>query len=908
MSLAAGSPAPQATDPSRPPRLAERLLGASVPDHEWRDSILGDLREEYARTHRQRGNGFARRWYWAQAFSIGARGLAARWRSSRRRELNLSRSADIETGTAWHAGLSRDFRHAWRTLVRRPATSVVIVTTLALALATNATSFAILDAIVLRPYRFPDLDRIVMVASSDTHQGLFDRESVSPADFREWRREARTVTHLSASEWWDANLSGIDTPEQVAGFHVTADFFDALGQRPVIGRPFLPAEETPGNHRRVILGHALWSRLFNGDHAIVGRNLRIDGEPHEVVGVAPAGFAIPDGAQLWAPLAYTPDQWNDRRNRSLVTVARLADGATLQDARGELGALADRQRREYPDTNAKIPNAVVDFTTGMSDPGAAPFMVVMMAASGLLLLIACANIANLMLARGAERAPEFAVRLALGASRVRLAWQLLIEGALLAAMAIALAVPLAWIGLVLSRASIPAAVIRFVPGWAYLDISPVVFWSSAGFGLIASVLFALAPAIQTVRADVADHLRLGTRTTTPPRQRHWLRNSLAAAQVALTLALLVGSGLILSAADRAVNGAFGFDKRNLLIARLVLPERPYADADRRRRFIESVLERVRSIPAVTSASMVSNLPYGGNNTSREFWVDGVTLQPGEVRRADYRRATPEYFATMKIPLLAGRGFNDGDRVDTMPVAIISRSLGDRYFSDPNPIGRQFRVASDGPLITVVGVVGDVLHDWFQQRRAPTVYRPLSQDAPYAHAFVVRTIGNPVSIASDLRRAVNSVDPDQPIITLDSMENFVEERSSGLNYIAKALGVVALIALVLAVMGLYSLMTFMVARRTQELGVRMALGATKWQVIGLTSRQGVRITIAGLLVGGLAAVGIGRLLESVLFGVVSTSPVQLILLALLVAGVSLLASYVPARRTAKLDPTLALRSE
>ncbi len=893
---------------TRPPRLAERLLGASVSDREWRESILGDLREEYLSTRQQRGAGFARRWYWVQAFAIGTREVGARWRRPRPHAGSLGRSADLESRAGWFAGLSRDFRHAWRAVARRPGTSLVIVATLALALATNATSFAIMDAIVLRPFRFPDIDRLVMVASSDLQADLFDRESVSPADFRDWRREARSITHLSAAEWWDANLSGIDTPEQVAGFRVTADFFDALGRRPVIGRPFLPSEETPGNHRRAILGHALWTRLFANDPTIVGKTVRIDGEPYEVVGVAPEGFAIPDGAQLWSPLAYTPEQWNERRNRYLTTVARLAEGATLQDARAELGAMAERQRREHPETNARVPNAVVTFTAGMSDPGAAPFMSVMLAASVLLLLIACANIANLLLARGAERGQEFAMRLALGASRARLALQLVIEGALLSSMAIVLAVPLAWLGLGLSRASIPPSVIRFVPGWAYLDISPVVFWSSAAFGLLATLLFALIPAIQTVRADVADTLRPGARTMTAPRQRHWLRNSLAAAQVALTLALLFGSGLILTAANRAVNGAFGFDKRDLLVARLVLPERPYADADRRRQFIEGVLERVRAIPAVTSASMVSNLPYGGSSASREFWIDGVTLQPGEVRRAAYRPATPDYLATMKIPLLSGRGFNDGDRPDTIPVAIISQIVADRYFNDPNPIGRQFRVTRDGPLITVIGVCGDIIHDWFQQRRDPTVYRPLAQDAPYAHAFVLRTIGDPLSVASDLRRAVYAVDSDQPILDLQTMDKRVEDSSAGLTFVANALGVVALIALALAVMGLYSLMAYMVSRRTQELGVRMALGATKWQIIGLASGQGVRITIAGLVLGGLAAIGIGRLLESVLFGVVSTSATQLSLLALLVAGVSLLASYLPARRTAHLDPTLALRAE
>lgn len=306
--------------------------------------------------------------------------------------------------------------------------------------------------------------------------------------------------------------------------------------------------------------------------------------------------------------------------------------------------------------------------------------------------------------------------------------------------------------------------------------------------------------------------------------------------------------------------------------------------------------------------MVSNLPYAGSNASREFWIDGVVLQPGEVRQVDYRRITPEYLETMRIPLLAGRPLNEGDRRDTMAVALVSRSLAARYWNEEDPIGRQFRLARDGPPITVVGVVGDVLHDWFLQRRAPTVYRPLAQDAPFAHAFLIRTIGDPTNLAGDLRRAVSALDADQPIIALDSMENLMADRAAGVTYIARSLGVVALIALLVAVMGLYSLMSFMVSRRTRELGVRVALGATRWQVIGLTTSQGLRITIAGLVVGAIAAVGIGRLMESMLFGAVSNSPWQLAALAMLVAGVSLLASYIPARRTAAVDPTIALRAE
>jgi hypothetical protein len=334
-----------------PPALAERLLALSVPDEAWRDSILGDLREEFCAMLETRGERPARRWYWRHALAIGARSVSSRWRPQSRRPAAWI-PPDPHVGSGWRAGFLRDLRHAARTLLRRPATSAVIVLTLALALATNSTSFAILDALVLRPFRFPGLERLVMVASSDPQQGLFDRESVTAADFRDWRRESRTLAGLSAMEWWDANLSGIEQPEQIAGFHVSADFFNVLGAAPVLGRGFAADEEIPGSHRRVVLGHRLWTRLYAADPAIVGRTVRVDGEPYEVVGIAPPGFAIPLGTQIWAPLSHTPEGWADRKNRRLIAVGRLADGVTIEDARAEVKGIADRLVRDYPDTNA----------------------------------------------------------------------------------------------------------------------------------------------------------------------------------------------------------------------------------------------------------------------------------------------------------------------------------------------------------------------------------------------------------------------------------------------------------------------------------------------------------------------------------------------------------------------------
>jgi putative ABC transport system permease protein len=890
-----------------PPAFAERLLSLSVADVEWRDSIVGDLREEFTIEVARRGRRAARGWYWRQVIAIGSRAVASRLGAHRGRPRAWIAPPEPGERTNRLAGAFRDLAFAWRNVVHRPGLSAVIVSTLALALVANSTIFALFDAIVLRPYRFAGVERLVVVASSTTPD-LLDRESVAHADYRDWRRETRTLRQLTAMEWWNANLSGVEQPEQIAGFRVTADFFAALGAQPIIGRGFVASEETRGQHRRAVLGHDLWTRRFGADPGIVGRTVRLDGEPHEVVGIAPPDFAIPLGSQVWAPLAPTAEEWNDRRGTYLTVFGRLQDGVTLEQARAEIGAIAERLRREYPDTNTDRPVQVVDFTTGMSDPGASRFLSVWQTAAILLLLIACANVANLLLARGAERSQEVAIRLALGAGRARIVGQMLIEGALYAALAVALAVPLTFVGLGLARASIPASVIRFIPGWKYIDFSLPLFAGMALLAGLALILFALTPAVRAARESVAETLRQTGRTVTASRARHWGRNVLATAQVALSLAMLFAAGLMLTASQTAVNGVLGYDKRDLLTALVALPEQPYADVEKRRQFITGVLERLRAVPAVSSAAMVSNMPSGGNNSSREFWPDGVQLTPSEVRQVFHRRISDDYFTTLRIPVLAGRTFDTRDREGSEAVAVVSRTLADQYWPGRDPIGRRFRHAADGPPITVVGVVGDVRHDWFRRQSTPTLYRPMSQDVPYRHHLVVRTASDPMAVAPALRRAVTAMDPDQPVTELNTMENAMAARAAGITFIAQAVGVLAVMAFVFAITGLYSLMSFIAARRTQEFGVRLALGAGRWQVIRLTTGQAFGITAAGAVLGTMMAAGLGRMMESLLLGVVVNSYTQLAALVAALMLVALLAAYLPARRAADVDPTVALRAD
>ncbi len=885
-------------------KFAEQLLSVVVRDLEHRESIVGDLREEHARQARRVGAGRATRWHLRQSLGIAVRyGVFKLLR--RKPPVRWITIAEHDLESRWWSGLTRDVFYAWRAVLQRKSLAAVVVITLAVALAANSTTFSLMDALVLRPYRFPGVDRLLVVTTIAPDDTFVDRENVSAADYRDWTAASKTAAQWAMNLWWDANLSGVDIPEQIPGRMVSPGFFALLGSTPALGREFLDEEARPGQHRRVVLGHGLWQRRFAGDPAIIGQSVRFDGEPYEVVGVAREGFQIPDGTEVWAPLALTDEQWANRRQAFYGAFARLADGQRVASARAELTSIIETQRRDHPDTNKNRLARVMTFTDGMADPGAGAFIGIWQAAALLLLLIACANIANLLMARGSERGQEYALRLALGASRTRIFMQTVIEGLLLSAMAIVLAMPLTQVGLGLSKASIPASVLRFIPGWAFIRVDAGLFVATAALATLAMLLFAFIPALQATRAHVSDTLRQSGRTQTAGRQRQWLRSALATTQVALALALVFGSLLALAAADKTVNGNLGFDKENVLVGTLNLPERGYSEPEKRRQFLNGVMDGIRAIPAVTDLGVVNNIPAGFNNNGRPFFPEGVDVQPAEARFVNYRLATNGYFAALKIPLLRGRWFEEADRPESVQVAVVSASLARRYWPGQDPLGKRFKLAHDGPWFSVVGVCGDVVHNWFT-RREESLYRPVSQSPPYGGDFAIRTVGDPTAVAADFRGAVAAMDADQPIASLKPLDAMVEDRAAGFTFIARALGLVALIALVLSLLGIYSLMAFLTTQRTQEIGVRMALGAGRWQVIGAVSRRAIGITIVGSVVGAAIALGLASVMQSILFGLVTTNVTLLGVLVVVMAGAALVAAYLPASRAAGIDPMSALR--
>lgn len=887
-----------------PPRIAERLLALVVSDPDWRDSVIGDLSEEFILARDRVGAVKAGWWYRRQVLGVALHRLAARLSGGSRMPQRLPEPTTDRAGVI--GVLWDDLRQAWRTVRHQTALSTTVVIVLATALAANAAIFSMADAIVLRPFRYPGVARAVLIAS-DGHQRFFARESVAPGDFLDWREQALDVfDRMAAVSWWDPNYTHDGPPQQLAGFRVSAALFDILGTRALLGRTLTKADER-SESPVAVLSHAFWTRQFGAHPDVLDKTVWLDGTPHRVVGVMPPEFTVPFGADVWAPLSFRPEARADRTTRMLIVVAQLGPGASIESAEQRLQAILVQQKRDYPNTHAKRQVSVRSFTEGFGDPGAGPFVAVWQVAAFLLLLVACANVANLLLARNAERERELAVRLALGASGRRITWQLLLEALVLAGIASVLALPLIWAALQAMRAALPDSILRFVPGIAYLGLQPRTFLVTAVLAVAATVAAAMVPAWRASRGSVSEALRPGTRVSAgATRQRG--RAVLATAQIALTLALLATAGLSLSALYRVTEGPIGFDTKGILTGRVALPEARYADPEKRRQFIDQVLLRMTALPSVTDVAATTDLPYGGTYNSVHFWPEEVPARDATAVQVEQRRATPTALTLLKVPLLNGRMLASTDGPGAPPVAVVSRNMVNKFWPNTSVIGKRFRLQADGLPITVVGVVGDVAQDWIVDTHDPVVYLPAAQDPPFSFAVLVRTIPDPNQLAANLRAAVQAADPDQPVIGLRTMEKVVEDKTVGLRFAANTLGLIAIISCLLSSVGLYSLMSFLTTRRTREIGVRVALGATRWDVIRLTGLTAMRLTGAGIVLGLVLAYLAGRLLEQAMFGVITPDLSLAVGLSVLLAAVSLAASYLPARRAAMMDPTVALRTD
>ena len=813
-------------------------------------------------------------------------------------------------GWTWLSQFKQDLRYGLRMLVKNKAFTVVAVLTLGLGIGANTAIFSVVNAVLLRPLPFEQPDRLVMVWQTNVQTGSL-QDPASFLNLVDWQQQNQVFEQIAAFMPRGISLTDIDEPEQLPGSFVSANLFPALGVTPTLGRTFLPDEDRPGGGRAVILSHGLWQRRFGGDPGIIGKALTLDGASHTVVGVMPADFQFPipgqfpiPPTQLWVPLAIDPGQAN-RGDRSLFAVGRLKSGVTVGQAQAEMTLIARRLEQQYPDANTGSGVKVVPLHEQVVGR-LRPALLVLLGAVGFVLLIACANVASLLLSRAAARQKEIAIRAALGAGRLRLVRQLLTETVLLTLMGGTLVLLLAYGGMDSLKAGLPPN----LPRADEISIDRQVLGFSFVVSLFTGLLFGLVPAWQASRPDLNEVLKEGGGKGAGGQGRSRARNVLAVAEVAAALVLLVGAGLLIKSFYRLQQVNLGFNPERALSVPFALPPVRYRDGGARLAFVEQVAQRLKGLPGVQAVGGVTTLPLSMNYSTGTFAVEGRPPDPGESNIANVRVATPDYFRAMEIPLIGGRAFTEEDTFQAPAVTVINETLARRYWPGEDPIGKRIisPARADGTLTTVVGVVGDVRNDGLDDEPKPELYFPYAQN-PQTHMFiVVRTANDPAGLMAAVRREVWAVDKNLPLSDLSTLEQLLDKTIAQRRFNLLLLGMFAGVALVLAAVGIYGVMSYAVTQRIHEIGVRMALGAQTSNVLRMVVGQGIRLALVGIAIGLGAALALTRLMASLLYEVSATDPLTFAVIALMLAAVALVACYVPARRATRVDPMVALRYE
>lgn len=799
----------------------------------------------------------------------------------------------------------QDVRYSLRTLIKSPAFTLVVVLTLTLGIGANSAIFSFANGILLRPLPYPQSDRLAVVDENALKRGV-DSMSVSYPNFLDWREQNTVFEGIGAYFGTSRfSFSGVGEPELLRGSYVSHGLFEILRVQPLLGRTFTAEEDRPEDDGVVILGYDLWQSRFGGDQSIIGRKIMLSNRPRTVVGVMPAGFKFPDVADLWAPLALTPETFT-RTDHGLSSIARLKDGVTISQAQAEMSNIAARIEQQNPVTNEGLGVSVTSLHKSLTGDYRQALLI-LLAVVGCVLLVACVNVANLMLARASARQKELALRAALGASRWRVMHQLLIESLLLAAAGGVLGLALSIWALHLLLQAIPLK----LPFWMSFGLDWRVLGFTVGVTLLTGLIFSVVPVLQSSRVDLNDTLKEGGRgsaTSSGGRSR----SLLVVTEIALSLVLLLGAGLMIQSFLRLRSVNVGLDPKDVLTLSVSLPRAKYTEPKQRAAFFEQLMERVRGLPGVESAGATGTLPLSGNNWGRSLTVEGFpVLSVGQAPVIQHTVVTPDYFRTMGIRLLSGRDFNAADRTGSQLVTIIDERLARQYWPNESPLGKRIRFGppeDNEPWQTIVGVVATVRHQRMQEDTRMSVYLPHLQIPIGGLAVVARTSSDPKNIVAAVRREIVQLDHDLPVSEVSTMEEVIAESIWQPRLYATLFAVFAGGALVLAVIGIYGVMAYLVITRTHEIGIRMALGATARDVFKLIVGRGMKLTFVGLLLGVGGAFALTRLLRGLLFNISATDPGTFILISLLLALVAFLACYIPARRATKVDPLVALRYE
>jgi predicted permease len=815
-------------------------------------------------------------------------------------------------GWLWLEELLQDLRYGARTLRKNRGFTLVAVLTLALGIGANTAIFSVVYTVLMKTLPYPQTDRLVMVYE-DVRLPNYQNEKnePSPGNFSDWARQNAIFENTAAYRNRSWNLTGEGEPIRVEGELVTSEFFATLRIHPSLGRDFATEEDRPGNSHAVVISDSLWQSRFGSTPQALGQKILLDGESHTIVGVMPPGFHFPDpDDQLWVPMGMSSAELNNRGSHFLLVLARLHSGITLTRAQAQLNLLAKHLTELYPATNTGQTVNIVSLQEDIAGP-VRPALLVLMAAAGLILLIVCANVANLLLARASARRREIAVRLALGAARSRIARQLLTESVLLALLGCAS-------GLLLARwcvAGLKLVAASILPRAQEFSLNAPVLIFSVALSFFAGIVFGVGPALQAVRGSVHETLKSGTRES-PTGSRLRMRSLLVILETALGAVVVIGAGLLLRSFLRIEHVPLGFEPRGVLTFRVIPRGERYAQITQRVSFYQQVLQRIEAQPGVKSAAAVSFIPLTLARASKGFTIEGrAPTAPGQIPMAGYDVVTPRYFATMHINLRQGRDFSWSDTPQTQPIVMINEAMARTYWPNQDPLGKHIRQGgsddNEFPWLTITGIVADAREIDPITAPRPTMYFPITQFADPAgilRDWAVRTDDHPQAIATNIRAAVSDIDKDLPITRIRTMEEIrsMSVLSPRLNLLL--FGLFAALALMLASVGIYGVTAYTISQRTREIGIRIALGASRVEVVRLVLRQGARLAAVGVLLGLIGAFGLTRLMTSMIYGVSSADPLTFFAVALLLAFVALAACYIPARRAMRVDPIIALRYE
>ncbi len=798
--------------------------------------------------------------------------------------------------------LRQDLSYGLRMLIKKPVFSIIAVITLALGIGANTAIFSVVNAVLLRALPYHNASQLIILSTTSSGG---DQGGLSVPEAQDYQTRMQSLEDLTAFQSQSVNLTGGERPDRVRGAFVMANFFKVFNLKPIIGRTFAEGEDRPGGEKLAVVNEKMWRERLNGDPNLAAKKLILNGEPYSVIGVVSSSFKEPldQDVEVWMPVANYPGNPGTREWRALFAVGHLRPGVSLAQAKAEAATIASQLAEAYPKENAGR-LARLQYFRDLLVSDVRPMLLLLFAAVGVILVIACANLANLLLARGLARQKEIAVRAALGASRWRLIRQLLTETTIIGLVGGVGGLLLAHWGLY-ALLKLPQ---NFVDAnEATLDSRVLLF--ALAVSLITGWLFGLVPALQLARPELQSSLKEGARGSGEGSRWNRVRGGFVVAQVALSLVLLVSAGLLIRSFDKLLRVDVGFKPERLLSLEYRLPRSKYKEAAGQWNFHRQVMERIQEVPGVQSVSLVRGLPFSGNGGSTAIVLpDREPPAKGQEPEVMFNTAMPNYFETIGIPFIKGRLFSTQDQINTPTVLIINQTMAQRFWPGQDPLGKQVKLVEDDTTGTIVGIVGDAKHYWMEEVQRPQMYAAYSQQPGFFATAVIRTTVEPLGLSESVRQAVWKVDSDQPMWKIRTVEFLINRSTADRKFLMALMGIFATLALVLTIIGLYGVISYLVNQRTQEIGIRMALGAQMGDILRMVLKQGMVLVLTGVALGLAAAWMLTRLMSRLLYQVSATDPLTFAGIALLLITVALLACYLPARRATKVDPLVALRYE